>query len=452
MLQRRGFKLPSLRSTFGAAVRLLRSAGPRRYAYSALEQGLASVLTLGASLALIRILAPASYGAFALWASVAFVLASVQNAISGVHLHSAPPSVSNPARQLVEQAMGRATCVFLVGVALIILALTLLGDGSFANPAAALFVPAFLLQQHTRAIAFSRGRAEHAALQAGAALLLGAATLYIGVVAGRLSSANDVLLGLGFAYGSTSGAAAFLYYYRRSHRALGKPVAYWTFARQSGWVFVGVLGSEILERFYVFAVGVYLGPVALALLAANQIILRPVPMLAGAICTAARPGLVTLREDGDMQGLRRFIARGLLLSLAVASTWGAIAWLSRGLIERYAFGSGQEVVSALLVLWTISAGLGFAQLTLNTSLQVHRRFAPLACVNLTASIVAGVAIVIGIHAMGARGAVVGMIVGQVVELTLMGWLLSRTLNTKSAQPLRCDAEQASSGQSAGNAA
>ena len=163
-----------------------------RYLISAVEQALWSLLNLGVNLLLIRLCAPNDYGSFAFWSTCAFVLASVQNALTVCHLQVLIPADGlHEARLPVERLMHGVTAIFLVVVATVTLAsaLFLLRAGSaFGAPAAALFVPAFLLQQYIRALAFSRGSPATAAIQTGLVLVVASGLL----AAAALTSTNPV--------------------------------------------------------------------------------------------------------------------------------------------------------------------------------------------------------------------------------------------------------------------
>lgn len=398
----------------------------RRYILSGAEQALTSLLTLGANLALIRLVTPESYGAFAFWANLAFVLASVQVALTGVHLNTLPASAPER-RAPVERLMRRVTLSFLFLVGGALLAVTLAFDGAFANPAAALFVPSFLFQQHVRTLAFSRGRIGQAVVQSGAALVLGAFLLLVAVKAERLRNANEILLCLGLAYAAVGAGAALLWRIERPLAPTGATPTYWSFARNSGWVFLGVASSEVLERFYVFVVGALFGPALLATLAASQLLLRPIPMLAGAWASAARPGLVQLREENRRAELGRRVRSIVCVGLLAATTWTGAVYLGRDLIFEHLFHDQHPTLSWAVLLWGVSAGLGLVQLALNTTSQVMHAFRPLATANLIAALVAAVAILTAMQFFGVAGAILGMLIGQFTEIALMTGVLIRIL-------------------------
>ena len=250
------------------------------YLTAIVEQGLFSLLNLGVVLVLGRVMTPEQFGACVLWFSVAYVLASVQNAVSVAHLQVLPNGRGvDAARFKTERLMLGATVCFWLAVATgAAVAVGLMtGDGPFGVWAAVLFTPAYLLQQYVRLTLFSRGEPRAATVQTGAVLAVAAAFLALGAAVFRPLQAEHVLALMGAAY-----AVVGLVGLARATRGLwaglmGALPGYVAYGRQSGWLFLGVSSTEILARFYVFAVGAAYGPGVLAALSFSQTFLRPVP-------------------------------------------------------------------------------------------------------------------------------------------------------------------------------
>jgi O-antigen/teichoic acid export membrane protein len=399
-----------------------------RYLVSAVEQALWSLMNLGVNLLLIRLCAPADYGAFAFWSASAFVLASAQNALTVCHLQVLPPGAgTDPARLQVERLMHAVTGVFLAVVAVCTLggALWLKADGSaLGAPAAALFVPGFLLQQYIRALAFSRGRPSTAAGQTGAVTLAAALFLAVAVYTSRLLSADLVLICIGGAYGlvGIAGAArAFAGQFEGDHwRGLG---AYRDYAVQSGWIFLGVTTTELLARFYAFLVAGWYGAAALASLSATQLLLRPVPLLATSWSMVARADLAHRREAGDWTSFLRIAAIALAGGAVVAAVWTGLTHQFWPLLSAKVFGGKYGDDAWMVWLWGISAALSFGQVVVSASLQALRAFKALALANAAASAVAAVAVVVIAKLYGYGGAIAGTASGQAFEFVVMGALL-----------------------------
>lgn len=259
-----------------------RFGGAARYLTAIVEQGLFSLLNLGVVLVLGRLMAPEQFGACVLWFSVAYVLASVQNAVSLAHLQVLPSGRGlDPERFDTERLMlGATACFLLLIVVGTGLAVVLLGRfGAFGVWTAVLFVPAYLLQQYVRLNAFSRGEAGAATLQTGAVLIVAVALLSAGAALFRPFQAEHVLGLMGAAY-AIVGFVGLMQSSRGLWRGLSSALpGYAAYARQSGWLFLGVSSTEVLARFYVFAVGAAYGPGVLAALSFSQTFLRPAPLL-----------------------------------------------------------------------------------------------------------------------------------------------------------------------------
>ncbi|MET0336771.1 MAG: hypothetical protein ABW063_03325 [Caulobacter sp.] len=400
----------------------------RRYLTSAVEQGLSSILNLGVNLVLIRLVAPQDYGVFVFWAALGYVMSSVQNAVSVCHLQVTPfgPGFEE-IRTRIERIMGGANLAFLAVIAVIAAAVTfaLKGmDNSLGVVAGPVYLIAFLAQQYGRALRFSRREVMAATARTAAVLVLACAGLTAAAFAAGESglTADDALLALAAAYGlvvlwGLPGALSTL-------NGLGAPLReYLPYARQSGWIFLGAASTEVLARFYVFAVAGTAGALALATLSATQLLLRPPALLASSWAMAARPDLVTRREAGDARGLARQLTLAGLGGIVITGLWTAAVAAGWPLISRHLFGGKYMGEAGLVMLWGLCAATTFVQVVINTGLQSIKAFKVLALANAGASLVAMSAILVGLNLMGPTGAVLGTAVGQAAEAAVMALLL-----------------------------
>lgn len=398
----------------------------RRYLTSAVEQALWSLLNLGVNLLLIRLIAPAQYGAFAFWSNTAFIFSSVQNALTLVHLSVEAGDGRSEPRLSLERLMHRVTQLLLIvsGVGVLAAAVVMQAGGNpVGAPAAALFVPAFLIQQYVRGLAFSRGQPTAAAVQTGAVLALAAVLLSLGQLLLAPMSANLILTLMALAYGLV-GAVTYL----RATRGQGSVRwselgRYFPFAKQSGWVFLGVTTTELLARFYVFAVTAAHGPAALAALAATQLLLRPIPLLAASWSMVARTDLVRRREGGDWRGFGLLIVVTLAGGVAAAAVWTTLVHLAWRPLTGLLFHGKYADDGWMVLLWGLSALISFSQITIGIGLQVLRAFRVLAIANTVASLTAVAAILVCMHLYGPGGAIGGTVIGQALELVVMATLL-----------------------------
>ncbi|MDG2521167.1 hypothetical protein P7B02_06395 [Caulobacter segnis] len=402
----------------------------RRYLTSAVEQGLFSILNLGVNLVLIRLVAPQDYGVFVFWGALGYVLASVQNAVSICHLQVTPfgPGFEET-RGRIETIMAGVNLVFLAAVCLIALGgvVVLKGLGaSLGVWAGPVYLIAFLAQQYGRALRFSRRDATGATVRTAAVLALAAAGLTTAAIGAGDNglSADKALILLAAAYGLVAlwgvwspGALSAVKGLAASLRA------YPPYARQSGWIFLGAASTEVLARFYVFAVAGTAGAVALATLSATQLLLRPPALLASSWAMAARPDLVARREAGDAGGLVRQLALAAGGGLLLTALWTAGVAAAWPLVTDHVFGGKYAGETALVVLWGVCAATTFVQVVINTGLQSIKAFKVLALANAGASLIAMGAILAGLKLAGPPGAVLGTVIGQAAEAAAMAILL-----------------------------
>ncbi|NQE61682.1 lipopolysaccharide biosynthesis protein [Caulobacter sp. RHG1] len=400
-----------------------------RYLISALEQALWSVLNFGVNLLLIRFVAPDQYGGFVFWASCGFVLSSFQNALTLCHLQVlSPGDGGDPVRAPVERLMAGVNLIFLLVVSLACLAgaLAWRADGSpYGAVAAALFTPAYLLQQYVRGLTFSRGRPGVAAIQTAAVFVLVSALLGQALLAHAALDANAILLRLGLAY-AACGIGGTLWA-RQGLPGLKALARYGDYARQSGWIFLGVSSTELLTRFYVFVVAGWFGPVALAALSATQQLLRPIPLLASSWSMVARGDLARRRDLGQWPAFARIVALAVAGGLIVAAAWSAIIWAAWPLVATHLFGGKYGDDGWMVLLWGVGAAVAFGQTVVSAALQVLREFKSLALANTAASLVAAGAILLIIRGMGSGGAILGTVAGQTLELVVMIAILTAAI-------------------------
>lgn len=405
----------------------------RRYFAALVEQALWSLLNLGVNLALARYAAPEVFGGFVFWANAAFVLSSLQNALTVCHLQTLSPGDGrSPQRLETERLMHLVNAAFLAvtGAGGLAAALLMPRGSELHAPAAALFLPGFLLQQYVRALAFSRGRATAAAVQTGLVLLIAAPALALLARHPAGMDADSILLAMAGAYGLV-GVVAAIQATAGQFKGPGPQFRdYVPFARQSGWIFLGVTTTELLARIYAFVVAARYGPAALAMLAATQLLLRPIPLLAASWSMAARADLAAQRDAGRWDRFLRLLGLALAGGCVVALGWTLAVRLGWNALSQHVFAGKYADVGWMVLMWGVSSALSFGQVVLNSGLQVLRAFKPLALANGAASLAAAAAIVLMVRSFGPPGAVVGTALAQGLEIAVMGVVLARALGSR----------------------
>jgi len=237
---------------------------------------------------------------------------------------------------------------------------------------------AFLGQQYVRSLAFSRGRPAVTAVQSGLVLAAATVLLTLGQILYPPMSANMILTLMGIAYGAV------------------------------------VVGGYVTATH---------SSAALAALAATQLLLRPIPLLAASWSMVAHSDLVRRREARDWSGFSLLIAITLAGGAAIAALWtGIIFWAWRPLAGMVFHGKF-SADGWMLLLWGLSALISFCQIAIGIGLQVLRAFKVLALANTLASLAAVAAILIAMGLYGTGGAILGTVIGQGLELIVMSALL-----------------------------
>jgi len=401
-----------------------------RYLLSLIEQGAASLINLGLNLLLIRLVGAEDYGAFIFWSNIGLILNSVQNALTACHVVVLPPGDESRAGRIgPERVLLSVTILFAVLSALGSLAAILLlhSTGSILAIWPVIgFVPAFLLQQYARSLAFSREAPGFAASLTVSVLIIGGALLIGAYLAGIRLSAGHALTILAIAYGSVAvvglwrldGGGGFAF----DGATLS---AYRSYFTQSRWVLLGASTTELLNRFYGFIVIAWFGAAALGTLAAAQQLLRPMVLLVNAWGPVARAAMAGARERGDWRAFRYHLVRAGLANLSFGVPWTVAVFLAWPLISEYLYKGAYTDAKWLALLWGVSSVLGGFQIIPNTGLQVLRAFRVLSYANLAAALSAVGAITLLLNLFAYPAAIVGTMVGQGVEIGLMVMFLLR---------------------------
>lgn len=399
----------------------------RRYLAAMIEQALWSLLNLGVNIALARLVAPETYGGFVFWANCGFVLSSLQNALTISHLNVLTPGRGDsPHRLETERIMHAATVLFLVLVGAVTLAITIGADGTseFHTPAAALFLPAYLFQQYIRALAFSRGDAKGAAIQTGLVLILAAVLLSLAVAGHIPLNADGIMFLMATAYGVVGiGSAIRMCLSQMAGRPWPRLKDYLPFSRQSSWVFMGVTSAELLARLYTFVVAGMFGPAPLAALAATQLFMRPIPLVAQGWSMGGRVELLTKRDNGDWKGFMRWVWIALGGGAVMILFWAPAVDLAWPFISDKVFGGKYHEYRWMVLVWGFASAFMFAQVIISCAIQSLKAFKQLAIANATASVCATAMIIASAALWGYEAVLISTTLGLLVDVIVMLALL-----------------------------
>jgi O-antigen/teichoic acid export membrane protein len=395
-----------------------------RFILSLGEQGMGSIVTFGINLWLIRNGEASSYGVYVFWYAVAWVLGTCQGTLTIVHLFALPAGSDRLAeRRDPERILLSATTVLLLlaalGVAITNRVLVHVGS-TLAEPAAILFIPAFLLFQYVRAFAFSRQRVLLATCLTGGILVTSALGLGLDSLVGHRPDAARALLLIGGSYGGCS--LVVLWILARGLTPMYRPSELRRFAHylgSSGWLILGAASGEVTGRLYSFAVVGQFGTEALARLSAVQVVIRPAWLLSAAWLSIGFPTMSRHRADGNRAALIRTMLQGAVMTTAGSAVWSAAVIVGWPWISTALYRGRYEDIGILAYLWGANVLLGGIALALNTAMLVLGDFRRLALLDLVGAFVCVVAILALLNRFGYAMAIVAIMLGQVTQISLM---------------------------------
>lgn len=403
-----------------------------KYLLSVIEQGSGAALSFLLSLWLIRGNGADAYGVYIFWFSAAIVTNSLQNALTIAHLFPLPPGPEGASiRHSTEELLLHVTLLFTAlsaVVAGIVVALMRASGSELAEPAVIFFVPAYLLWQYARALAFTRGDATSPVAQAGVISMLTASLIGAIWLLGWHPSAALALASTGIAY-AVAGAGG-LAWLSRTHRLdvrWARLRAYRALLSVSRWPFLGAVSVEVSSRLYNFLVASWFGPAALGLMSATQVMLRPATLLTGAWMPVARAEMSGAASKGDGRGFLRSLILGSVAAGGITLGWGAlVAWFWPQ-IDQLLYQGRFAGAGSVALLWTIQLTLSSTVLTVGVALQSLAAFRPLALAELAGAVVSGVAMTAFAALWGPDWCLVGMMIGNVVQVAAMVRVVPREL-------------------------
>jgi len=391
------------------------------YLISLGEQGLASILNLGVNLWLIRRVGAAEYGAFILWSNISLILSSGQNALTIAHLMALPPG-----RQFLAQRAEPERVLLSVTLAILLAAgvFGLVSGIGAALPEAGLFLPAFLVNQYARALAFSRGQVLTATVQTGTVLLISVVLFGGSQLLGLPVGAGAAMAMLSLAYGGVGVAGVALMSVPVVHgMGLRDLVRYRRYLGESRWTLLGVTATEFLGRFYSLIVTAWFGTAALGVLSAAQVLLRPAILAVNAWGWVARAEMAGRREAEDRRGFLLSLGRGLAGTVLISVPWGTTVYLAWPLVSQRLYGGRYADAGWIALLWGFSAAGGGLLAAMSTAFQALRAFRVLAYADLAGAAVSVVATVALLSVLSYPFSLVGMMTGQLLEVILLAFLL-----------------------------
>ncbi len=409
-----------------------------KYLFSLADQGLGAALSLALSLWLIRGTGAEAYGVYILWFSAALVLNSLQNAITVAHLFPLPPGPEAADERRTTEELLLAVTTLLIAATTLGTALTVWGlrarGSEIGEPAAILFVPGYLTWQYARALAFTRGDAAHAFVQAMAIAVLTVLAIGVEWLSHVPPTAAQGLAITGASY-AIVGVAAMIHLARGQRLDL-RPARlrrYGVLLSASRWPFLGVLSVEMSSRLYSFFVAGWFGPAALGRLSAAQVMLRPATIFTGAWMPVARANMSGACNTGDSRAFVRGLTRGTLVTMAVTFAWGCVVVLAWPAIDTWLYKGRFADAAGLVMLSTFYFTVSGLVMAVGVAFQALGAFRPLALAELTGAVMTAIGMVALSVEFGYSWCLVGMMIGGLVQIFEMLRLLPLELRRGIAQ-------------------
>jgi hypothetical protein len=394
-----------------------------RYFLSLTEQGLTSLLSLGLSFWLIRASTGDVFGLYSFWVNVVMILTSLQNAVVVCHLLALPPGLqAMPRRIELERVLLAVNFLLLAMVALGAAGMLLwswLTHSLLMQPAIIVFLPAFLLYQYARSLAFSRGRVLDSATLAMTLVVCCVVLLALDHFLMPAPETNRVLLLLGFVYGVCG--AIWLWRLSRgiapNFRQLRQQFR--PYLMESRWTLLGVSSIELLTRFPSFVIMSWFGPLALGRFSATILPARPAGILAAAWMPVARADMVGHRDSSDRLGFMLSLARGLFGASLIGVLWTTLVMLGWPQVVHFVL-SGRFADARFLALqWGIETTLAGIGQVFSVGLQALAAFRVAGVADAVGAAAAMAAVLLLLATRGPDWSVIGIIIGQIVQISMM---------------------------------
>jgi O-antigen/teichoic acid export membrane protein len=196
----------------------------------------------------------------------------------------------------------------------------------------------------------------------------------------------------------------------------------------ASWSSLGAALHMGFTQSYTVVAAATLGVAAVAPLAATRLLLMPVNLLSTGVGSMMLPAASAwLLQHDDRAVLRRLagVAAGLVL---LATVYCGLMWLLRDVVFAQVLHKQIEHSDTLLLLWGALALVGAVRDQLVFLMVARGRFRALVANDTVCAVVAIAAGLAGVAHFGAAGAVVGILVGEILNtlgIAAMSWSLCR---------------------------
>jgi O-antigen/teichoic acid export membrane protein len=404
-----------------------------------LSQALLSAASLGVGLVLLRGVADDQYGLYILASGAILLLSSLQNAFLNPPLALRNASLATPqlGRFIAGLHAGQQRLLVALAGAALLLALVLWSTGlvqamhvllGLTTVAAGLV---FLHREFFRMALFARR-------QSGAVLgfdLVYAIVLVGGAVAACFTPLPAFVAIAGLAVAALLSGIGLSRRYRSQEpwSTQPQPGLLADIAPLALWSTAGAAVHWLFSQGYLYLVAGLLDLQAVAAIAATRLVLMPVNLLSTGLGSLMMPLAATwLARHGERVLLQRLLMGAAALGGCALAYAGAL-WLLRDAVFDGVLHKQVADRDALLALWALVVTVMVVRDQLAYFIAATGRFQPLTLLTLGCAVVSLATSYVSMPLWGARGALVGLLVGEVLSVAGIATLIYLQLRSTSAQ-------------------
>jgi len=395
----------------------------KKYATALVDQFVASVFSFVLSIVLIRIWEPEAFGVFAFWQTTLLLVIGIQNAMVNTPLNIfIPASKTQGEVRQVEETLFTINLILVFAFVILSLATGSWLPGASSNAVSAgvitaLFLGGGLVREYERSRCFGNQ-------QPIGAFRINSAYTLIGSVALVIAFFEPDRLDLIMLFGILSVASIVSSFFGQSAARASSSTRLWPpkidnyhpIWVQSKWALVGVITTNIQGRGYVYLISAAAGLEALAMIAAAEIVFRPIGLLVTAWARVSRPRLAVLASQSDFVEFHRIVRialLGLFLSYGVLC---GVVWLGWNLIDEYLYLERYNEMGSLVGGWALVVFIGSVRAIFSNSLQSLKRFKRLATATVFGSLSFLASALVILPIFGYRRILVCLAVAELVSL------------------------------------
>ncbi len=270
--------------------------------------------------------------------------------------------------------------------------------------------------------------------------VLNTVTIFIGltllVYIDKISSLTAiVVLGSGYFVANIFAQRKNLYCSEKNNKSIKKALKEnWNHGK---WVFMGVTASLLQDRGYVYIVSIVLGLEALADVSAARLFMMPIGLLimsSPKILVAKGSKMLSLNKNYEF---RKFVFSFISTLLIVWFFYSLLIMLTSNLIIGFL---GEKYINTkeLIFIWSIFFFVNSIRFQMGAALLVYRKFKEMSLIDIWGLTFSITSCFLLVYTIGRSGAIVSIIIGEVVTLILYMKLYLRLKQygvTKSAPGL-----------------